>query len=84
MPLIFLILTDCKVLCKNNKKHEKYRIYSREPLRRSFNFRLSKGGAYLREAFFRGRRSLYISKDIKLFSTCLINQTIRTVRITKE
>ena len=41
---------------------QEYRIYSSERLGCSFNFELSKGGAYSREAFFRGRHSLNISK----------------------
>ena len=60
-----------------------YRIYSSELPGRSFNFEFSKGGAYSRKALFRGMRSLNISKDIKLLSTCLLNQTIRNVIITE-
>ena len=61
-----------------------YRIYSSEHPGRSFNFEFSKGGPYSREALFRGRRSLIYQGDIKILSTCLLNQTIRTVIITEE
>ena len=62
-----------------------YRIYSSERPGRSFNFEFSKG-----EELIRKRRSsegdahqIY-QRDIKILSTCLLNQTIRAVIITKE
>ena len=63
-----------------------YHISSSEHPRRLFNFEFSKGSSYSREALFRGKRSLNISKAIKILfnQTCLFNQTIRTVIITEK
>ena len=46
----------------NSSQYTTYRIYLSERPGRSFNFEFSKGGAYSREAVFRGRRSLNTSK----------------------
>ena len=61
-----------------------YHIYSIERPGCSFNFVFSKGGAYSREVLFQGSAQSIYQKDIKILSTCLFKQTIRTVIITEE
>ena len=64
--------------------HYKYRIYSSECLERSFNLEFSKEALIRRRrSFERGAHWIY-QRDIKILSTYLLNQTIRTVIITEE
>ena len=61
-----------------------YRIYSSELPGHSLNFRFSRDGTYSKKAlsFEVGTHYIY-QQDIKILSTCLFNQTMRTVIITR-
>ena len=60
-------------------RKNKYRRYSSERLGASFNFGFLKW-----RCLFEGGAHWIYQKDIKILSTCLFNQTIRTVIITGE
>ena len=61
-----------------------YRIYSSEHPGHSFNFGFLRDGTYSREALsFEGRTHYIYQKDIKILSTYLFNQTMRTVITTR-
>ena len=63
-----------------------YSIYSSKHPGHSFDFEFSRDGAFSREtlSFEGGTLYIYIyQKDIKILSTCLFNQTMRTVIITR-
>ena len=61
-----------------------YRIYSSERPGRSFNFEFSKGELIRKRRSFEGDAHQMYQRDIKILSTCLLNQTIRTAIITEE
>ena len=79
------IKIDNLSLLESVEQKNMYRIYSSEHPGHSLNFGFSKNGAYSREAFsFEGGTHIYQGqKDIKILSTCLFNQTMRTVIITR-
>ena len=80
----FYQVKNRKIFFESIEQKNIYRIYSSEHPGHSLNFGLSRDGTYSKKALSFEVGTHYINQqDIKILSTCLFNQTMRTVIITR-